>query len=91
MTRRILVTAVIVMTVMAGKAQITLETCKQMARDNYPAVRQYRLIEQSRDYNMANAAKAWLPQVSISAGANVFTDVNQCGESYGRRGKRLRR
>lgn len=75
MTKRKLITALIVMTAMAGKGQITLETCKQMARDNYPAVKQYRLIEQSRDYNMANAAKAWLPQVGVSAGANVFTDM----------------
>uniref|UniRef100_A0AB33JBR8 TolC family protein n=1 Tax=Prevotella sp. GTC17260 TaxID=3236796 RepID=A0AB33JBR8_9BACT len=56
-------------------AQLTLESCKQLAHDNYPAIRQYALIEQSRDYTAANAAKAWLPQVSLSASGYAFTDL----------------
>lgn len=59
----------------AANAQITLDRCRQMAQANYPLVRQYGLIESSRDYSVANAAKAWLPQVSASAGASAFTDI----------------
>lgn len=58
---------------------LTLEACRQDARDNYPAVRQYRLLEQTRDYNLANAAKGWLPKVSASAGAYVYTDIVKGG------------
>ena len=54
---------------------LTLADCRQMAHDNYPAIRQYDIIEQSRDYTLANAAKAWLPQLSASAGAYAFTDI----------------
>lgn len=59
----------------AARAQLTLQQCLDWAHDNYPAVKRYGLIEQSRDYTVANAAKGWLPQVSISANAGVFTDI----------------
>ncbi len=54
---------------------LSLEQARQMARDHYPAIRQYRLIEQSRDFTLANAVKGWLPKVSVSANASAFTDV----------------
>ena len=59
----------------ATAQRLTLDDCRRMAHDNYPAIRQYDIIGQSRDYDIANAAKAWLPQVSLSAGAYAFTDV----------------
>ncbi len=54
---------------------ITLEECRQMAHDNYPAVKQYGMIEQSRDFTLENAAKGWLPQVAASVGTYAFTDI----------------
>ena len=54
---------------------LTLEACKQRAEANYPAVSQYRLIELTRDFTLENAAKAWLPQVSVSVSGVVFTDL----------------
>ncbi len=53
---------------------LTLEDCLLRGRDNYPAVRQYALTERSREYTLANASKAWLPQVSVTAGGYAFTD-----------------
>ncbi len=54
---------------------LTLDEARQMARDNYPAIRQYALMEQSRSYTLDNVAKAWLPKVSAQAGAAAFTDI----------------
>ena len=54
---------------------LTLDEARQMAHDNYPAIRQYALLEQSRDYTLDNVAKAWLPQVSAQAGVCAFTDI----------------
>ena len=54
---------------------LSLNEARSMARNNYPAIRQYRMIEQSRDFTLDNVAKGWLPQVSISAGAYGFTDI----------------
>lgn len=47
----------------------TLEACQQLACDHYPEIRQYDLIRQSKQYDLSNAARSWLPQVSFSAQA----------------------
>ena len=52
-----------------------MEQCKAWARDNYPVIKQYDLVEQSRRFTVENAAKAWLPQVSVSGTASYQSDV----------------
>lgn len=54
---------------------LTLEDCKQLAHDNYPTVKQYHLVEQTRDFTIENASKAWLPQISASVNGLAFTNV----------------
>mgnify|MGYP004573833389 FL=1 len=65
---------------------ITLKESLQMAHDNYPAIKQYHLIEQTRDFTLDNASKGWLPQVSTSAGAYAFTDPIKSNEQIARMG-----
>lgn len=40
-----------------------------MAREHYPEIRQYDLISQTEQYNISNAARAWIPQVVLSGQA----------------------
>jgi outer membrane protein TolC len=47
-------------------AQLTLEECQQKARDNYPLIKQYELIEQSKNFNLSNANKAYLPRLDLN-------------------------
>ena len=47
----------------------TLEECRQLAREHYPEIKQYNLISQTEQYNLSNAAKAWLPQIALSGQA----------------------
>ena len=58
-------------------AQLTLEECYRKARENYPLVKQYDLIEKTKDYNVANAGKGYLPQVAFSAQATYQSDVTE--------------
>ena len=57
--------------------QLTVEQCQQMTRQNYPLVRQYGLVERTARYNLANASKGYLPQVSLSGKASYQSDVTQ--------------
>ena len=57
------------------QAQITLDECQELARDNYPLIKQYGLIEQSTEFSVSNASKAYLPQVSLAAQASYQSDV----------------
>lgn len=56
-------------------AQLTLLQCRQKAHDNYPLIKQYDLVERLRDYNIANASVANLPQVSVTGLATYHTDM----------------
>ena len=56
-------------------AQLTLQECRQKAHDNYPLIKQYDLVERLRDYNIANASTANLPQVSVTGLATYHTDM----------------
>lgn len=47
----------------------TLDECRRLARERYPEIKQYDLIAQARQYNLSNAAKAWIPQVQLSGQA----------------------
>ena len=57
------------------QAQWTLDECQALARENYPLIKQFGLIEQATDYSVANATKVYLPQVSFSALATYQSDV----------------
>lgn len=48
-------------------SQLTLSECQDRARANSPVIRQLALIEKSKDVNLSNASKLWLPQFGISA------------------------
>ena len=61
--------------IIPAKAQLTLESCQEKSRDNYPLIRQYALIEKSRDYNLANVQKGNLPQISLQGKASYQSDV----------------
>ena len=56
---------------------ITLEECQQKTQDNYPLVRQYDLVEKTKEYNLENAARGYLPQFALSAKASYQSDVTE--------------
>ncbi|MDR1524146.1 MAG: TolC family protein [Tannerella sp.] len=57
------------------RAQHTLDECQTLARENYPLIKRYGLINKSTEYSFANAAKAYLPQVSLAIQATYQSDV----------------
>ncbi len=46
-----------------------------MAQEQYPLMRDYNLIELTSQYTVANAAKAWLPQLGLNAQATWQSGV----------------
>lgn len=60
----------------AAAQAITLDDCQTLARNNYPLVHKYELIEKSREFTLSNANKAYLPQLSVTGiGAYVSVDL----------------
>jgi outer membrane protein TolC len=57
-------------------AVLSIDSCYAMAARNHPLIRQYDLIEKSKEYTISNAGKAYLPQVSITGiGAYIISGV----------------
>jgi outer membrane protein TolC len=57
-------------------AGLTIDSCYAMAGRNYPLIRQYDLIEKSKEYTISNANKAYLPQISITGiGAYIISGL----------------
>jgi len=64
---------------MTASAQETLSLQKayELARQNYPLVRQRELIKQTRDWSVDNLSKGFLPQVSLNGQATYQSEVTQ--------------
>ena len=61
--------------------EYTLDGIQQLARANYPAIRQFELIDRIADFSLANASSAWAPQISLSGQATYQSDVVSFPES----------
>ena len=56
-------------------AQVTIDRCMELARENYPQIRQLNLIEEASRYEIASITKSWLPHLNISGKATYQSDV----------------
>ena len=54
--------------------QLTIEKCQQLAQENYPLVKQYGLIEKSKEYRLSNANKGYLDQLPIGCDRTAYKD-----------------
>lgn len=55
-------------------AQVTLEECVGMARENYPLIRKYNLLQQTEEIELSDINKGWLPQIGVY-GQGTFQNV----------------
>ncbi|MCK9311264.1 MAG: TolC family protein [Bacteroidales bacterium] len=67
--------AIITLSSMQAFGQFTIDQCQEKARQNYPQIKQFGLIEKSLEFNLSNAGKAYLPQVSFTAKATYQSDA----------------
>ncbi|MDR2475929.1 MAG: TolC family protein [Bacteroidales bacterium] len=58
-------------------AQLTIVECQRKARENYPLITRYMLIDKLKAYSLDNAGKGYLPQVSVSAKAAYQSEVTE--------------
>lgn len=56
---------------------LSLDNCLEMAKQNYPLIKQYTLIEKTKEYSIANAQKGMLPQFNIAGQAPYQSAVTQ--------------
>lgn len=58
-----------------GNAAITLDECLDKARENYPLVAKYGLVEHTARIELSDINKSWLPRVGVYAQATAQNKV----------------
>lgn len=58
-------------------AQISLEECYVLAKNNYPQIKKADLITKTRDYSITNANMGYIPKVLFSARTSYQSDVTK--------------
>ena len=61
---------------------LTIEACYDLARDNYPLIKQMALLEKSKEYSLENASKGNLPQFSMGGQATLQSAVTTVPISF---------
>jgi outer membrane protein TolC len=56
---------------------LKIDDCYRLAKENFPLVKQYELIEKTKDFSVENAQKAYLPQFGIYGQATRQSDVTK--------------
>lgn len=49
----------------AAAAQVTIEECVDKARDHYPLIRKYQLLDATTAIDLSDINKSWLPQIGV--------------------------
>ena len=62
-------------------AQVTLEECVALAQDNYPLIRKYDLLNRTKEVNLSDINKSWLPQISVYGQGTVQNETPSFPES----------
>jgi len=75
-------TASIALTLTAqAQAILSLEDCYRLTRENYPTVKKLDLVAKTEGYTLANANRAYLPQVSILGQATYQSEVTDLSKT----------
>lgn len=58
-----------------GQTVLTLDSCYQKARENYPLIKQFDLLEQTKSLSLEKTSRGYLPQINIGGQATYQSDV----------------
>lgn len=61
----------------SGQVTLSLDQCYEKAEANYPLIQQRGLLEKTKRYSVENAAKGYLPQISLGGHATYQSEVTQ--------------
>jgi outer membrane protein TolC len=82
-TKHLLLPLLLLVSSVAAQAQagtkitITIEDCYELAKQNYPLIKQKELLAKSLEFTIGNAQSGYLPQVAIYAQATYQSQVTQ--------------
>ena len=73
----LLIALIFINAIHLSSQSVTIESCQEKAKMNFPLVKQFGLIEQSARFTIDNANKGYLPQLSFSARGTYQSQVTE--------------
>lgn len=77
MKKNIVVLTMLLTTFQLVGQNLSLDDCLEKAQKNYPLHSNEEFLEKSTYYNVSNALKMWLPNISLSGKASYQSDVTK--------------
>ncbi|MFT3747988.1 MAG: TolC family protein [Agriterribacter sp.] len=77
MKKMILCSFVFIIYAFSQAQTLNIETCYQLARQQYPVTKQHDLIKKANQYTISNIAAGYLPQLNINGQATYQSEVTQ--------------
>ena len=72
--------ALLLSATLVAHSQVTLQQCVEAARENYPLIARYGLLEQTEAVSLSDINKSWLPQIGAYAQGTVQNAVPEFPE-----------
>lgn len=54
-----------------ARASVSLDSCQNLARENYPVLRNYGIIDEAENVSLSEINRGWLPKIGIYGQATV--------------------
>ncbi len=56
---------------LGAAGQVSLDSCLRSAKDNYPLIKEYSLVERTTELDLSDINRGWLPRVGVYAQASI--------------------
>lgn len=71
----ILTAATLLTGIMPARATLSLDSCKSLARANYPMLAEYGILDNTSEISLSDINKGWLPRISVYGQATIQNEV----------------
>ena len=66
-----------------GDKAIVIDSCYAWAKQNYPLIKEYNVIEQTRQFTVQNAFRNYIPQLNLSGQATYQSETTNFADVFG--------
>jgi outer membrane protein TolC len=68
---------------LSAQKSLTIEQCYDLARQNYPLLKQHDLIQKTKDFTLQNAWRGYIPQINVNGQATYQSETTNFSDLFG--------
>ena len=67
---------------LSAQKSLTIEQCYDLARQNYPLLKQHDLIQKTKDFTLQNAWRGYIPQINVNGQATYQSETTNFADVF---------